>query len=65
MWNVKNKNDTSNKRGKCNLPKVIYKISGRRNWKARHHGTVENSHAGHCAVRVPHVLPWEITLRTP
>lgn len=35
MWNIKNRN------------KVIQKISGQRNRKARNQGTTEDSYAGH------------------
>jgi len=59
MWKVKNKSDASNKRGKCDLSKVIYKMS-ERHYRKAHHGTVENSRSEHCTV--PNVLSWEITL---
>jgi hypothetical protein len=43
----KNKCDTSNNRGNWNHLKIIQKIAGQHNGKARNQGTTENSHTGH------------------
>jgi hypothetical protein len=46
MWNMKAK-VTPTITGQACL-KIIQKIPKQRTWKARHQGTTENSHTGHC-----------------
>jgi hypothetical protein len=45
----KNKSDTCNNRGNWNHLQIIQKAFEQRKWKARHQGTTENNHTGHCA----------------
>jgi len=56
MWNVKNKGDTSNKRGDWNYFKVIQKIREKNTTKTWRQGNPENSHIGHCTHTLREVL---------
>jgi hypothetical protein len=45
----KNESCTGINRGKWNCLKIIRRIPEQRTWQARHLGTAEISHFGHCA----------------
>jgi hypothetical protein len=47
IWNVKN-SDISNNTSDRNLLKITQKIPEQHTGEARHQGTTENSHIGHC-----------------